>query len=225
VKDRWKIIVGIVAFAAALFAARYFGFADRIRPILARSATLGPWGVAIFFGLYVAATVLLLPASILTLGAGAIYGPSRGFALVWCSATAGATAAFLVSRYLARDWIQKKLEGNARFRAVDEAVGREGWKIVGLTRLTPIFPFNLLNYAFGISRVSFRDYFLASWIGIVPGTAFYVYLGSIAGDAAGLKTGVRTPGQWGMLLMGLAAAAGVVAMITRIAKQALDRRL
>src|SRR5581483_6782707 len=180
---RWKAILGAAALAAALFAARYFGLAGRIRPILAHAATLGPWGPALFFALYVAATVLLLPASILTLGAGAFYGPVRGFALVWFSATAGAAAAFLVSRYLAREWVQTKLEGNSRFRSVDEAVGREGWKIIGLTRLTPLFPFNLLNYAFGISRVSFRDYILATWIGIVPGTAFYVYLGSIAGDA------------------------------------------
>lgn len=179
----------------------------------------------LFIALYVGTTVLLLPASLLTLGAGAFFGLVRGFFLVWIAASLGACAAFLVSRYLARSWVQARFEGDERFRAIDEAVGREGWKIVGLARLTPLLPFTLLNYAFGMSRVSFRDYALASSAGMIPGTAFYVYLGSVAGQAAGLA-GTRPTGvQWLPLILGLVALVAVVALITRIARRALERKL
>ena len=132
-------------------------------------AGLGPTGVIAFVVIYILACVFMLPGSVLTLGAGAVFGVVKGSVIVSVAATLGATAAFLVGRYFARDRVAKMIEGNARFRAIDEAVGREGWKIVGLTRLSPVFPFNLLNYAYGITKVSLRDYFLASWIGMLPG--------------------------------------------------------
>jgi len=100
----------------------------------------------------VAATVLFLPGSILTLGAGVVFGVVKGALIVSVSATLGATATFLVGRYVARDAIARKIDGNPRFKAIDQAVAREGWKIVGLTRLSPVFPFNLLNYASPASR-------------------------------------------------------------------------
>ena len=149
-------------------------------------AGLGPTGVIAFVVIYILACVFMLPGSVLTLGAGAVFGVVKGSVIVSVASTLGATAAFLVGRYLARDRVAKLIEGNERFRAIDEAVGREGWKIVGLTRLSPVFPFNLLNYAYGITKVSLRDYFLASWVGMVPGTLMYVYLGSLAGSLATL---------------------------------------
>jgi uncharacterized membrane protein YdjX (TVP38/TMEM64 family) len=181
----------------------------------------------IFVLVYVAATVLFLPGSILTLGAGALFGVVKGSIVVSISATLGATAAFLVGRYLAQDWVARKIEGNPRFKAIDEAVAHEGWKIVGLTRLSPVFPFNLLNYAFGLTRVSLRDYFFASWIGMMPGTVMYVYLGSLAGDlaAVGAGQGGRTPAPWALYVVGLLATVTVTVYVTRLARAALAKRI
>jgi len=139
-------------------------------------------GAALFCFVYIAACVFFIPGALLTLGAGAIFGVIKGSILVSIASTLGAGLAFLVGRYFARDWVSKKIEGNEKFAAIDGAVANEGWKIVGLTRLSPVFPFNLLNYAFGLTSVAFKDYFLASWIGMMPGTVMYVYVGSPAAN-------------------------------------------
>jgi uncharacterized membrane protein YdjX (TVP38/TMEM64 family) len=196
-----------------------------LRTALEAIARLGAWGPVLFALLYVAATVLFLPGSILTLGAGVVFGLARGAVIVSISATLGATAAFLVGRYVARDWVAGKIEGNPKFKAIDEAVAREGWKIVGLTRLSPVFPFNLLNYAFGLTRVSLSHYVIASWIGMIPGTVMYVYLGSVAGTLASAGGGTsRTPAEWALYAVGLAATIGVTVYVTRLARRALARR-
>ena len=214
-----------LAIVIALLAARYFDAPALLRTALEAIARLGAWGPVLFVVLYVAATVLFLPGSILTLGAGVVFGVARGAIIVSISATLGATAAFLVGRYVARDWVAGKIEGNPKFKAIDEAVAREGWKIVGLTRLSPVFPFNLLNYAFGLTRVSLSHYVIASWIGMMPGTVMYVYLGSVAGTLAGAGGGTsRTPAQWTLYAVGLAATIGVTVYVTRLARRALARR-
>jgi uncharacterized membrane protein YdjX (TVP38/TMEM64 family) len=156
-----------------------------------------------------------------------VYGVVFGTIYVSVASTLGATAAFLVGRYFARGWVASKVEGNERFAAIDEAVGREGWKIVGLTRLSPIFPFNMLNYAYGLTKVSLRDYFFASWIGMLPGTVMYVYIGTLAGDLATLGAGERsrTLGEWILLVVGLLATIAVTVYVTRIAKRALSKKI
>jgi uncharacterized membrane protein YdjX (TVP38/TMEM64 family) len=215
-----KIFVAVIAVAvvAALFT---FDVRALLRDALAGLESLGPWGPVIFVLLYVVAAVLFVPGSALTLGAGALFGVGLGSVLVSIGATLGATAAFLVGRYLARDWVAKKIEGNAAFAAIDRAVASEGWKIVGLTRLSPAFPFTLLNYAFGLTRVSLRDYILASWIGMMPGTVMYVYLGSLA-RAAGERH--RTPAEWSLYGVGLVATIVVTIFVTRLARAALAKR-
>lgn len=187
---------------------------------------LGPWGPALFALLYVAAAVLLIPGAVLTLGAGALFGVVQGFLVVSTAATLGATAAFLVGRHLARERVARWLDGYPRLRALDEAVGREGWKIVGLTRLSPVFPYNLLNYAYGLTRVRLGHYVLASWVGMMPGGLLYVYLGSLAGDLATLGAGGpgRSVGQWAAYALGLAATAAATVYVTRLARAALGRR-
>lgn len=184
---------------------------------------LGAVGAIAFIAIYIAATVAFFPGSILTLGAGVLFGVGLGSLYVFLGATLGATAAFLVGRYLARGWVSKKIEGNTKFHAIDEAVGREGFKIVLLTRLSPIFPFNLLNYAYGVTGVSLKDYVLAS-IGMIPGTIMYVYIGSLAGSIATLGTGTQptNPGiQWAIRIIGLIATVAVTVYVTRIARKAL----
>lgn len=183
----------------------------------------GILGAGIFVLLYILAAVFMIPGSILTLGAGVIYGVVWGSILVSIAATLAATVAFLVGRYFARGWAAKKIEGNEKFKAIDTAVANEGWKIVGLTRLSPIFPFNLLNYAYGLTKVSLKDYFFASWIGMIPGTIMYVYIGSLAGDLTrlGAEGHTKTAGEWILYVVGLTATVVVTVYVTRVAKKAL----
>jgi len=212
----------IAAIAAALVAAFFlFDLRALLREGLEAIGRLGPWGPTIFIAIYIVAAVLFLPGSVLTLGAGAAFGVALGSVYVSIASTLGATAAFLVGRYLARGWVAKKIEGNASFAAIDRAVATEGWKIVGLTRLSPVFPFSLLNYAFGVTRVSLRDYVLASWIGMMPGTVMYVYVGSLA-RAAGDRT--RTPAEWALYGVGLVATIVVTVFVTRLARSSLAKR-
>ena len=181
----------------------------------------------VFIVAYVLACVLLVPGSLLTLGAGFVFGLPVGLAIVSLSSTLGASAAFLVGRYFVRDWVEKKLAAYPRFSALDRAVGERGALIVLLTRLSPVFPFNLLNYGLGITRVKFWHYVAASWLGMLPGTALYVYLGSAGQSltalfAGELETSVLTQV---MFAAGLAATLLLTVIITRFANQALNAQL
>ncbi|PMB07884.1 hypothetical protein CI592_08625, partial [Fischerella thermalis CCMEE 5328] len=189
--------------------------------------SLGTVGAIAFIILYIIATVAFLPGSILTLGAGVVFGVIWGSIYVFIGATLGATTAFLVGRYLARGWVAEKIADNKKFAAIDRAVGREGLKIVLLTRLSPIFPFNLLNYAFGVTDVSLKDYFIGS-VGMIPGTIMYVYIGSLAGNLAmiGTQTQPTNPTvQWAIRIIGFIATVAVTVYVTRIAKKALEEVL
>ena len=222
-----KLGLGVVLLGLLLAAARVYHLDDLIRAALAWIASHGLLGALVYALLYIAACVLFIPGSLITLGAGAIYGVLKGTALVSVASTLGATAAFLVGRFLAREWVARKVAGNPKFAAIDQAVARGGWKIVGLVRLSPVFPFNLLNYALGLTGVSLRHYFLASWIGMLPGTVLYVYLGTLAGDLARLGAGERsrTPAEWAFFLTGLAATLAVTLFVTRLARRALQDKV
>lgn len=192
---------------------------------LAWTAAAGPLGQAAFVGLYVLACVAFLPGSVLTLGAGAAFGLWKGFVLVSIGSTVGACAAFLVGRYLMRDWVSRKLEKVPAFAAVAGAVGQEGWKVVLLTRLSPVLPFNLLNYGYGLTSVGLGEYTLASWIGMMPGTFLYVYLGAAAGEAARGGSRARTTAEWALYGGGLAATAVAAWLVGRTAKRALSAKV
>jgi uncharacterized membrane protein YdjX (TVP38/TMEM64 family) len=188
---------------------------------------LGTIGAIAFICIYIIATVAFLPGSILTLGAGVVFGVVWGSLYVFIGATLGAVAAFLVGRYFARNWIAKKISGNQKFTAIDKAVSREGLKIVLLTRLSPIFPFNLLNYALGITGVSLKDYFVGS-IGMIPGTIMYVYIGSLAGNLALIGTDNQPTNhtlQWIIRIFGFLATVAVTIYVTRVAKKALEEEV
>ncbi|HAJ62749.1 MAG TPA: TVP38/TMEM64 family protein [Cyanobacteria bacterium UBA8543] len=180
-----------------------------------------------FIAIYILATVAFIPGSILTFGSGVLFGVVWGSLYVFISATLGATIAFLVGRYLARGWVAKKIEGNHKFRAIDQAVGKEGLKIVLLTRLSPIFPFNLLNYAFGITGVSLQDYVIGS-VGMIPGTVMYVYMGSLASNLATIGTASQptNPGvQWAIRIIGFIATVAVTLYVTKVARKALEEEV
>ena len=192
-----------------------------LQAALHRVSEMGAGGMAAFILLYVGATVAFLPGSVLTVGAGAAFGLWKGFALVSAGATLGASAAFLVGRHLIRERIEKRLKGHPSFAAISGAVGAQGWRVVLLTRLSPVLPFNLLNYAFGLTRVGFGEYVLASWAGMLPGTFLYVYLGAAAGEAARAGARTKTPAEWALLAAGLVATALAAWLIGRAAKKAL----
>lgn len=189
-------------------------------------SALGPAAPIAFIAIYILACVLFVPGLILTIGAGVIFGVVWGSIYVSIASTAGATAAFVVGRYLARNAVARRIEGNPRFRSIDDAVAREGWKIVLLTRLSPVFPFNLLNYAYGLTRVRLGEYVLASWIGMMPATVMFVYVGSLSGDVARAAAGAGAPAnfRWALNAVGFAATVAVAVYATRIGTRALKER-
>lgn len=185
---------------------------------------LGAWGPIVFIAGYVVATVCFIPGSLLTLAAGAIFGVPRGVAFVLVGATLGATAAFLVSRYVARRAIERRVAGHPRFAAIDTAIGAQGRRLVFLLRLSPVVPFTLLNYALGLTQVRLAD-FVAGSVGMLPGTLLYVYYGKLAGDLAALAGGAappRGPEYYVVLALGLAATIAVTTVVTRLARTALN---
>lgn len=219
-----RLLLLIVAVVALLLLGRALDAGAWLGAALDWIRGLGPVAPLVFLGLYIIACVLLLPGSVLTLGAGAVFGVAKGIVIVWISAVLGATAAFLVGRYFVRDWVARTIAANPKLQALDSTVTREGWKIVALMRLSPVIPFNLLNYAFGATRVSLRDYALATAVGIIPGTAMYVYLGSVAGELAAGSTRARSPLEWAFYGVGLVATVAVTVYLTRVARASLARR-
>ena len=165
----------------------------------------------IFMLIYIISTVFFLPGSILTLLGGALFGPVLGTFYSLTAATIGAMAAFLISRYLASDWVSKKAAG--RTQQLINGVQNEGWRFVAFTRLVPLFPFNLLNYALGLTKISFSQYSIATYIFMLPGTLAYTYLGYIGKEAA---TGGE--GLIQKIMLGLALLA-IVVFIPRLINQ------
>jgi uncharacterized membrane protein YdjX (TVP38/TMEM64 family) len=218
-----KVAAIVGAVAAVVAAARLLPIAAWLEAFNQSVAGLGFLGKVLFALLYAAATVLLVPGSLLTLASGASFGLLPGFVTVLFGATLGAASSFLVSRHLARKRVERWIQRKPSFVAVDGAVAREGWKIVFLTRLSPLFPFNFQNYAYGLTRVSFWQYVLASWIGMIPGTFLYVYLGTLgrSGLEAASGSGGAETFRFALQAVGLLATLAVTILITRTAKRAL----
>ena len=226
------VIVGIAVVAAPAQAQEATNSSFNPQQILQNALQwvndLGAIAPIAFMLIYIVATVAFLPGSVLTLGAGVLFGIVRGSIFVFLGATIGATLAFLVGRYLARGWISKKIEGNQKFKAIDKAVGKEGLKIVLLTRLSPVFPFNLLNYGMGVTGVSLKDYVLGS-VGMIPGTIMYVYIGSLAGSIATIGGEIQPDAnpvaQWAIRIVGFVATVVVTLYVTKIARKALNESI
>jgi uncharacterized membrane protein YdjX (TVP38/TMEM64 family) len=219
--SRWTWVFYVAVGLALVAAVRFLPLQELLKQGLDRVGTLGPWAPALYIAMYIVATVFMIPGSFLTLGAGAVFGLAQGIFLASIAATLAATCSFLVGRHLARDALTRRMEGNEKFIAIDQAVATEGWKIVFLTRLSPVFPYTLLNYIFGLTRVKLGHYVLASWIGMLPGTVLFVYLGSLAREAAH----ERTPVEWGLYGVGLLATVAVTIFVTQIARRALAGKI
>jgi len=184
------------------------------------------WGLVApvaFMLLYAVSVVALVPASVLTMAGGAVFGLVRGVAFSFGGALLGSTVAFLLGRYVARRVIERKLATMPRFAAIDRAVSAQGRRIVFLLRLSPIVPFNFLNYALGVSRISIKDFVIAS-AGTLPGAVMYAYAGKVTGEALALAGQAELPknaSYYAILVAGLAATLAATTVITRTARRAL----
>jgi uncharacterized membrane protein YdjX (TVP38/TMEM64 family) len=184
-------------------------------------AQSGWTGVAGFITLYTLTCVFFLPGSVLSVGAGAVYGFWFSTALVTISSTVGAMVNFLTSRYLARSWMQKRLGRSAKFRALDKAVSTEGGRIILISRMSPVVPHSLVSYAAGLIRISFRRFTLASFVGFIPQSAAYTYVGAVVGKAVRTSAGVtpHDPVTWALYGLGLVATLAVTVLTTRTARR------
>jgi uncharacterized membrane protein YdjX (TVP38/TMEM64 family) len=220
----WVIIVFVAAAVGLFVAMRFLPIGDYLMRFVEWCNGLGVWAPIVVVLAYVAACILFLPGSVFTVGSGFIFGVVKGAVVVSIGSTLGASAAFLVGRTIARKRIEKMVEGKPKFAAIDRAVEKEGFKFVFLTRLSPLFPFNLLNYAFGLTKVPFWKYVLGSWIGMLPATIVYVYVGSGLQDFVAVGAGAareRTTAETVLFWVGLAITVVIVAFVTRIARRAL----
>ncbi len=218
----WKWIVLAAVLAALSTAAALLPVKDWVKAFSDWVETLGALGVVLFIVVYALATVLFLPGWIFTVAACLVYGVIAGTAVALAGALLGATLAFLCGRYLVRKRLQAATKGNRKFAAIDKAIGDQGWKIVGLLRLSPLIPFNLSNYFYGVTAVGFWPYVLASAVGMLPGTLLYAYLGG-AGKAGLSGGGGGSPLKYVLLGVGLLATITVTIIISRAAKKALAK--
>lgn len=221
-------IVALTLIIIALFLAmRFLPVQQWLRNFNDWVGQMGTTGILIFIVVYAVATVLLAPGAILTIGAGFAFGLWIGFLAVSAGSTLGASLAFLVARFIARDKIEAMAQRNEKFRRIDNAIGKQGAKLIFLLRLSPVIPFNLSNYLYGLTGVKFWSYVLASWIGMMPGTFLYVYIGT-AGKAAVVAAAggeaVKHSWQyWTFLGVGLVATIVVTIWVTKIAREALKQ--
>jgi uncharacterized membrane protein YdjX (TVP38/TMEM64 family) len=220
-----RIAVLVVILMALFLAMRFLPVQQWVRSFNDWVGQMGTVGILVFIVVYALATVLLAPGSILTIGAGFAFGLWKGFLAAWTGATLGASLAFLVARFVARDKIESVAKRNEKFRKIDNAIGKQGAKLVFLLRLSPVIPFNLSNYFYGLTAVRFWSYVLASWIGMMPGTFLYVYIGAASKAAVTAAAGgeaVKHGWQyWTFLGVGFVATVIVTIWVTKIARDAL----
>ena len=222
----WKWIATGLAVIAAIMAVKFLPVADWLKGFNEWVKSFGPWGVVLYIGVYAIATVLFVPGWILTVGAGVAFGLFWGTFTALIGATIGATFAFLIARYVARGAVSKRFGKNRKFQAIDGAIGQQGWKIVGLLRLSPLIPFNLSNYLYGLTAIAFVPYLFATFVGMLPGTVLYVYLGTIGkiGLEASKGTGGKSMLESVFLGIGFVATIIVTILVTRAARRALKQK-
>ena len=215
----------LAAVVIALFAAsRFLPVEAWLKAFNQWIGDLGAAGLVIFVFAYAASALLMLPGAILTVGSGLIFGLGWGFAAVSVGSTLGASLAFLLGRFVARDKIRALTADKPKFRQIDRAIGERGAKLIFLLRLSPVVPFNLSNYFYGLTAVKFWPYVLASWLGMMPGTLAYVYFGTLGRAAAQSAADAgpeRGPLEWTLLTVGLAATFAVTIWVSKIARNAV----
>jgi uncharacterized membrane protein YdjX (TVP38/TMEM64 family) len=219
VRTAVRLFMAIFLLGAGVLALRVLKKSGVIEQALAWLSSLGAWAPLMFIALYILAVIFFIPASVLTLGGGFLFGMKMGSLYVFTSALLSSTICFLISRHFARDWIERKFRGNPKFIALDEATAREGWKIVVMVRLGLGFPLTPTSYGFGLTRVPLWQYVLCSFV-MIPSTMMYVYFGTLLGDVAGLGKGGSVVPLWvkGLIIL---TAILVTIYVTRFTQRAL----
>ncbi|XP_040996046.1 TVP38/TMEM64 family membrane protein slr0305-like isoform X1 [Juglans microcarpa x Juglans regia] len=188
---------------------------------------LGPWGPLVLAVAYIPLTILAVPASVLTLGGGFLFGLPVGFVADSIGATVGAGAAFILGRTIGKSFVVSKLKDYPRFQSVGIAIHRSGFKIVFLLRLVPLLPFSMLNYLLSVTPVSLGEYMLASWLGMMPITLTLVYVGTTLKDLSDVTHGWNefSKTRWAFVILGLSVSAVLIICVTKVAKAALEKAL
>lgn len=218
---RWALLAAVVV--ALILAARLLPVTAWVTGFEAWVRGKGVWGAVLYGLVYVLGALLFVPAWIMTIGAGLVFGAFWGTVVVSLSSTVGAAGAFLVARYLARERVEALAKRSDRFAAIEAAIREKGWRVVFLLRLSPLVPYNLSNYLYGLTPLRFWPYVLASWAGMLPATVFYVSLGAAGHAATGGHAHARSPLEWTLIGAGLLATATVTVMVTRAARRQLAR--
>ena len=224
---RWALVAAIGVVVA--WAVRAFPVRPLVAAIEGRIAPLGVWGPVVFGLVDVLAVLALVPGSALTLAAGALFGPLVGTITASLASTTGAALAFWIARHLARGRVEAKVRADVRFDAIDRAIAEGGWKVVALLRLSPVVPFNVQNYLYGLTGIRFWPCVATSWLAMLPGTFLYVSLGhagrlGLEAASGGGPRG-RSPAEWAFLVVGLGATVAVTVYVARMARKTLRQRV
>lgn len=221
---RAKWAVAVLAAVAVFAAVRLLPVDEWLGEFQRWVAGVGAWGGLLYGLVYVVCALLFVPGSLLTIGAGLVFGLVWGTVIVSLASTTTAGLAFLIARHSARERVEAMARRHPKFQAIDRAIAEKGWKVVALLRLSPVVPFSLSNYLYGLTPVQFVPYVVTSWAAMLPGTILYVWLGAAgrAAAAAGRGEG-RSPWEWALLAAGLVATIVVTVLLTRAARQQLEK--
>src|SRR5213595_3954229 len=220
----WQVGAIVIAIAVAIVLSRFVPIVSFIEALQGRVMSWGAWGAVCYPLLFAACNILLLPGGVLAVGGGFFFGLWWGLLIVFAGNFIGAAISFASSRWVARQWFQRKLSQNPTLRALEPALERESWKIIFLSQLHPLFPTSLLNYLYGLTRIRFRTYMLWTSIGRAPGLFLYAYLGTLGQFGLNLARGRSHPRlveywTWGGAFL---AAALLFILLTRIALRAIQ---
>ena len=217
-KDLWKLLLFVIVVLSLIVLARIFGLGDRLQELREWIAGMGTRGMAVYVGFYIIAVVAAVPGLPISIAAAALYGALQGVILVSIGSTLGASLAFLISRYLARDAVSRWLSGNDKFQRLNRLTEEHGAIIVAITRLVPLFPFNMLNYGYGLTRIPFWTYVFWSWLCMLPGTIVY-----LVGTDALVRTAATGEIPWIIVGVFVAALAFIIVAV-RIARGKLKEK-
>lgn len=217
--DKKSAALKVILLSAIILGAYFFNRWGLLRSLIDWLEGLGSAAPGVFLAVYTIAAVFFIPSFILTFAGGFLFNFRTAAGLSILGSGLGAVSAFLIGRYLARSLVEKQTAHIKEFGKISQLVKKKGWKIVLLARLSPVFPFLIGNYAFGTTRMKARHYFFASLVGTIPSALVYTYSGRIAGSLAGAGgSGARTPLEWGLLAVGLAASIAISLYLRRLAQ-------
>jgi len=220
---RWLIkglLLGLLL-CAGIFVALHVNIRELIQNVIEFIRTLGLWGFFVYLVLFIAAPLLLFPFAVIALAGGVLFGFAGGWAAISASSTISALLSFLLGRYFFRDAVHGLVNKNPRYKAIDEAVKKEGWRIVAIARIMPLFPFGPLNMFLGSTKITLREFFIATWVFMMPGCVLHAYLGAVGRQLVASGEAVRTSADWLFLLFTVLAMLAGAFYAARLARRML----